>query len=118
MPPTVTLRRFADDEFPPWRERQVATFAAVLSQAEARPAVEFLQPSVELFDRLLPDGLATEGHQVCHLLDEDGQNVGDAGFNALALNVFGYNKPARRLYDTLGYQVISTQLSKSLEESG
>ena len=38
-----------------------------------------------------------------------------AGFTELALNVFGFNDPARRLYDSLGYRVVSTQMTKRLE---
>lgn len=41
----------------------------------------------------------------------------DAGFIELGLNVFGFNEAARRLYDSLGYRVVSTQMTKSLAPS-
>ena len=36
------------------------------------------------------------------------------GATVLGLNVFGFNETARRLYDSLGYSVVATQLSKAL----
>jgi ribosomal protein S18 acetylase RimI-like enzyme len=41
-----------------------------------------------------------------------------AGFTQISLNVFGFNETARRLYDSLGYRVVSTVLSKSLASGG
>ena len=38
----------------------------------------------------------------------------EVGYTEIALNVFGFNEPARRLYDSLGYRVVSTQMSKPL----
>jgi ribosomal protein S18 acetylase RimI-like enzyme len=40
--------------------------------------------------------------------------VGDAGIGEIGLNVFGFNVAARRLYDSLGYRVVATQMAKSL----
>lgn len=40
--------------------------------------------------------------------------VRESGADAISLNVFGFNEPARRLYDSLGYRVVSTQMMKSL----
>lgn len=40
--------------------------------------------------------------------------VRDAGSDVISLNVFGFNEPARRLYDSLGYRVVATQMTKSL----
>ncbi len=37
-----------------------------------------------------------------------------AGLSELGLNVFGFNEPARRLYDSLGYRVVATQMTKTL----
>lgn len=42
------------------------------------------------------------------------EQVRAAGITELSLNVFGFNERARRLYDALGYRVVSTQLSKTL----
>jgi ribosomal protein S18 acetylase RimI-like enzyme len=41
--------------------------------------------------------------------------VRDAGLNEIGLNVFGFNEPAQRLYSSLGYRVVSTQMSKRLD---
>jgi len=37
-----------------------------------------------------------------------------AGLSELGLNVFGFNEAARRLYDSLGYRVVATQMTKTL----
>ena len=37
-----------------------------------------------------------------------------AGTSAIGLNVFGFNEPARRLYESLGYEVVSTRMLKQL----
>lgn len=37
-----------------------------------------------------------------------------AGIAAIGLSVFGFNEGARRLYDSLGYQVVATQMLKEL----
>ncbi len=38
----------------------------------------------------------------------------DAGHSEIGLNVFGFNDRARHLYDSLGYRVISTSMTKTL----
>jgi ribosomal protein S18 acetylase RimI-like enzyme len=40
--------------------------------------------------------------------------VRGAGLTHLGLNVFGFNERARRLYDSLGYEVVATQMMKRL----
>jgi len=42
----------------------------------------------------------------------------DLGRKTIGLNVFGPNERARRLYDSLGYQVVSTSMTKHLDQSG
>ena len=39
----------------------------------------------------------------------------DSGWNALGLDVFGHNPRARSLYDSLGYEVASTTMTKPLD---
>ncbi len=41
--------------------------------------------------------------------------VRDAGFRGIGLNVFGFNERARRLYDSLGYSVVSTSMMKEFD---
>ena len=40
--------------------------------------------------------------------------VTEAGLSVIGLNVFGYNEPARRLYESLGYHVVATRMAKTL----
>ena len=40
--------------------------------------------------------------------------VAAAGIIEIGLNVFGFNERARRLYDSLGYRVVRTEMSKAL----
>ncbi|WP_375491334.1 GNAT family N-acetyltransferase [uncultured Jatrophihabitans sp.] len=42
------------------------------------------------------------------------QAVRDSGTHTIGLNVFGFNDRARRLYDSLGYRVEATQMTKDL----
>lgn len=42
------------------------------------------------------------------------QLVLEAGITEIGLNVFGFNDSARRLYDSLGYRVVATQMTKTL----
>jgi ribosomal protein S18 acetylase RimI-like enzyme len=37
------------------------------------------------------------------------------GLTEISLNAFGFNDPARRLYDRLGYRGVSTAMTKTLE---
>lgn len=44
------------------------------------------------------------------------QLVRESGAREIGLNVFGFNEPAKRLYDSLGYRVIATQMTKVLTD--
>jgi len=41
-----------------------------------------------------------------------------AGFDRISLNVLGPNVTAKRLYDSLGYQVAATRMTKTLRAAG
>ena len=41
--------------------------------------------------------------------------VKEAGQTEIVLNVFGFNEPARRLYDSLGYRVVATVMTKTIQ---
>ncbi len=41
--------------------------------------------------------------------------VRDAGFREIGLNVFGFNEAAQRLYASLDYRIVATQLTKRLD---
>jgi ribosomal protein S18 acetylase RimI-like enzyme len=40
--------------------------------------------------------------------------VAQAGMTELGLNVFGFNETARHLYDSLGYHVVATAMTKTI----
>ena len=40
--------------------------------------------------------------------------VRSAGINELSLSVFGFNDAAKRLYDSIGYRVLTMQMTKSI----
>ena len=42
--------------------------------------------------------------------------VRSAGMHELGLSVFGFNESAKRLYDSIGYRVLATQMSKVLAD--
>ena len=41
--------------------------------------------------------------------------VKEAGETEIGLNVFGFNEAARRLYDSLGYRVVATVMTKTIQ---
>lgn len=41
--------------------------------------------------------------------------VKEAGETEIWLNVFGFNEPARHLYDSLGYRVVATVMTKTIQ---
>jgi GNAT superfamily N-acetyltransferase len=41
----------------------------------------------------------------------------EAGFDELGLNVFGFNTPARRLYESLGYQTVKIEMIKNVSSA-
>ncbi len=41
--------------------------------------------------------------------------VKEAGVTEIMLNVFGFNEPARRLYASLGYRVVATTMTKTID---
>lgn len=44
--------------------------------------------------------------------------VRDAGFSQIGLSVFGFNEVASRLYDAIGYRVVASEMTKSLQGGG
>ena len=43
--------------------------------------------------------------------------VKEAGETEIGLTVFGFNEPARHLYDSLGYRVVATVMTKTIQSS-
>jgi len=52
------------------------------------------------------------GKQTMQLMEEKSREL---GLNSIGLHVFASNKVARNLYESLGYQTVSLNMTKSLE---
>jgi hypothetical protein len=90
MTPTVTMRPMTEQEYDAYRQRSVPAYAADLERARG------ISPEATM---LAAEELARE-----------------AGLRHIALNVFGWNSRAERLYHSLGYVTGWTQMSKPLVE--
>jgi ribosomal protein S18 acetylase RimI-like enzyme len=144
-------------EFEAWRPAAVESFAANLARALDRPIEAARARAAAQLVEELPDGLASSGHQLFVIVDDEHTEVGTlwlgphpqrsgaayvydleiaAGFRRrgfgraamaaaeqaarasgmaeIALNVFGFNEPARLLYESAGYEVTSIQMRKPL----
>lgn len=66
-----------------------------------------------VFDVEIEEARRGEGFGRAAMLAAE-QVARDAGWTALGLNVFGTNDRARSLYDSLGYEVASTTMTKPL----
>jgi ribosomal protein S18 acetylase RimI-like enzyme len=74
MTAVVRLREMTEQEYEPWRELQIETYSADIARASGVPADR--EKTLAEFGTLLPDGLATDGHDVFVVLDESGTRVG------------------------------------------
>ena len=72
----VTLVPFTQDQWDPWLEAMIPAYAAGKARAGAWPADEALERAVASVRDLLPDGMATPGHHVRSIVDDDGNHVG------------------------------------------
>jgi ribosomal protein S18 acetylase RimI-like enzyme len=69
---------------------------------------------VHVFDiEILPEHQGRGLGRAAMLAAED--LLREAGVSEVTLNVFGFNGRARRLYDSLGYQVVRTYMIKKLD---
>lgn len=65
-----------------WRTATVREYADEKVAAGAWPAAEAMERSEDEFQKLLPKGRLTEGHQIRSMVDESGQGVGHAWYVA------------------------------------
>jgi ribosomal protein S18 acetylase RimI-like enzyme len=72
-----------------------------------RPDIAFVY-DIEINERERGRGLGRAAMIVAERL------VSDTGVTEIGLNVFGFNDRASRLYDSLGYRVVATQMTKTL----
>jgi len=148
------------EAFEAFLERDIAEYAAEKVKAGNWKAGEALQRSRDEHHMLLPDGLATPGHHLYTIWDDEShEDVGillfaeqrnwaeptgfiydlfiedrfkqrgfarqamlvleevarELGLATLALHVFGFNQPARRLYEKLGYEITNINMAKKLK---
>jgi ribosomal protein S18 acetylase RimI-like enzyme len=77
---------------------------------EGRPGAYIYDMEIEASHRGLGLGRAA-------MVEAESIVVG-SGFDRISLNVLGPNMTAKRLYDSLDYQVVATRMTKSLSTSG
>ena len=152
------LRPMTASEYDAWEQAAIAEYAVELAESGGVDAATAAVSAWEQHRDLLPDGEATVGMVLRHVLDDHGEAVGvlwlgphprragagfvydveidearrggglgrramlaaealalEQGWDALGLNVFGPNARARRLYDSLGYGVVSTTMLKRFD---
>jgi ribosomal protein S18 acetylase RimI-like enzyme len=63
-----------------WREESIREYAQEKVEAGTWPAAEALERSAQSYEELLPNGLATAGHEIRSMVNEDGEQVGYAWF--------------------------------------
>jgi ribosomal protein S18 acetylase RimI-like enzyme len=63
-----------------WREEAIREYAQEKVEAGTWPQAEALERSGKAYADLLPDGLATPGHQIRSMINDDGERVGYAWF--------------------------------------
>ena len=73
---SVTLVPMTPDAFAAWIDAIVAAYAGDKVRVGTWAADEALERSRRAFDELLPDGLATAGHELRSIVAEDGTSVG------------------------------------------
>jgi len=73
----ITLRRMTQGEFEAWQPISIAEYAAEHVRAGNWSEAEAPEEARKAFEHYLPNGLATEGHYVCSIVDSaTGEKVG------------------------------------------
>ena len=154
----IKFVKMSDEEFNIYMEKSIANYANQLITSGVCKKEDSLKMSQEAFNRFLPDGLHTKGHNVMNILDdiekigyiwygpkgnsnneeafiydfliyEDfrGEGYGKESlelvekeakknnFNKISLHVFGHNKTAVGLYEKMGYEPFSINMSKDIK---
>jgi hypothetical protein len=133
----VTLEPMTQETWEAYRIGAIRDYAESKVRTGAWPAEGAVERSEREFSELLPDGVATPGHDVRSIVDETGAIVGtlwfgpidiggrqaldaleplarEQGYDAISLHVFGDNEVARNLYRSSGYVETDVQMRKSL----
>ncbi|MEY9844230.1 GNAT family N-acetyltransferase [Streptacidiphilus sp. MAP5-3] len=89
---SVRLEPFTEDEFGPWEERRVETYARSNVNAGFWSAAEGLAKSREAFDQLLPKGLATPDNHLW--MAHDAETDEQVGTLWIAMRALGKSNEA------------------------
>ena len=71
------------------------------------------QDAAFVYDIEIHEGFRRRGYGRAAMYAAE-QLVQQAGRDELALSVFGFNESAKAMYDSMGYRVLATQMSKAL----
>ena len=71
----LSLRPLRADEYPAWREEEIADYARDIAENGDTPPAAARRKAHDDLERVLPDGLATPGHAI-YVLEQDGSTVG------------------------------------------
>ena len=72
------------------------------------------QEAAFVYDLEIEEPFRRRGHGRAAMLAAEGL-VAQAGVTELGLSVFGFNGSAKDLYDSIGYTVVATQMTKPLQ---
>jgi ribosomal protein S18 acetylase RimI-like enzyme len=101
----ITLRKMTKDEYETWRTISIASYAAEHVRAGNWSKEEAPEEARKAFEHYLPNGLDTEGHYVCSIVDDVAdEKVGHlwyavvpaAGGSAIFIYDIGTDAPHRR----------------------
>ena len=157
MSPTVRLEPMTPEQYDAFRLTGETEYAESIRDSGSLPEQEAREQAAADYARLLPDGMASEGHRFWTAYDGDeavgllwlrlkDTSVGVTAFGfdfsvredlrrrgygrallqaaeaecrrrgvvSVGLNVFGHNLAAQSLYEQMGFEVTSIQMSRRL----
>jgi hypothetical protein len=115
-------------EFEAWQELAIKEYAGEIAESSGRRLDEALAVAKKQWPIFLPKGMDTERTWLLFILDERGERAGSLWIGpnppvpAARLRVLDRDRRGRArtrtgsrgLYDSLGYRVVATQLTKVL----
>ena len=76
----IRLEPMDEATYATWRQESIREYAQEKMDAGTWPAAEALERSARSYAELLPNGLATSGHELRSMVNADGERVGYAWF--------------------------------------
>ncbi len=114
---TPKLEPMTDEQYLRYRQRAEAKYAQDIADSGAMPLPEAQEKAREDYERLLPDGLATEGHRLWTAYDGDDE-VGMLWLHleqkSDGLHAFGYDFEVREDLRRKGYGRAIMQTSEQV----